>query len=161
MRSRRSLLTEEEERRRSRLRRLSLPVPPPNMSRSSSRNGLLAETLPEEESSSPISQHFSTDMNGLFGSDGRPSRRGRSELSTSSSQRSSQSGDTKFRNIHVYEDYSAPIWVPNNRTDRCMRCQETFAIWRRRHHCRLCGDVVCWACSTKVSESAEQRVRLN
>ena len=52
--------------------------------------------------------------------------------------------------LRVYEDYSAPIWVPDNRSDGCMRCGEAFAVWRRRHHCRLCGDVVCWACSSKV-----------
>ena len=56
----------------------------------------------------------------------------------------------RFGQLRVYEDYNAPVWVPDNRTNKCMRCGEVFAVWRRRHHCRLCGDVVCWACSTKV-----------
>lgn len=52
----------------------------------------------------------------------------------------------------VVENYSAPVWVPNTRADRCMGpCAEAFTLWRRRHHCRLCGGVVCWACSTRVS----------
>ena len=51
----------------------------------------------------------------------------------------------------VIEAYNAPVWVPNSKADKCMRCLEVFGIWRRRHHCRLCGGVVCWACSTKVS----------
>lgn len=55
--------------------------------------------------------------------------------------------------LKVYEDYSAPVWVPDSRANRCMRCNEAFAVWRRRHHCRLCGDVVCWACSTRVGVS--------
>ncbi|GAA5903941.1 hypothetical protein JCM5296_002462 [Sporobolomyces johnsonii] len=49
----------------------------------------------------------------------------------------------------VIEAYHAPVWVPDSKADRCMRCGELFGVWRRRHHCRLCGGVVCWACSTK------------
>jgi hypothetical protein len=56
--------------------------------------------------------------------------------------------------LKVYEDYSAPVWVPDSRANRCMRCNEAFAVWRRRHHCRLCGDVICWACSTRVCVSS-------
>jgi len=51
----------------------------------------------------------------------------------------------------VIEAYNAPVWVPNSKADKCNLCNEVFGIWRRRHHCRLCGGVVCWACSTKVS----------
>jgi hypothetical protein len=50
----------------------------------------------------------------------------------------------------VVENYSAPVWVPDSKADRCMRCITPFTLWRRRHHCRLCGDVVCWRCSSKV-----------
>lgn len=50
----------------------------------------------------------------------------------------------------MMEDYSAPIWVPDNAADRCANCKEAFnTAWRRKHHCRLCGDVVCWACSQR------------
>ncbi|GAA5959355.1 hypothetical protein JCM21900_000702 [Sporobolomyces salmonicolor] len=49
----------------------------------------------------------------------------------------------------VIEAYHAPVWVPDSKAERCMRCGEVFGVWRRRHHCRLCGGVVCWACSTK------------
>lgn len=61
------------------------------------------------------------------------------------------SAGTKRHGLPVYHDYSAPVWQPDSKTDRCMRCSERFQVWRRRHHCRLCGDVVCWRCSTKVS----------
>ncbi|GAA6060811.1 hypothetical protein JCM10212_000584 [Sporobolomyces blumeae] len=49
----------------------------------------------------------------------------------------------------VIEAYHAPVWVPDSKADKCMRCGDAFGVWRRRHHCRLCGGVVCWACSTK------------
>lgn len=51
--------------------------------------------------------------------------------------------------LRVLEDYNAPAWVPDSRADRCMACSETFGLWRRKHHCRLCGRVVCWSCSTR------------
>ncbi|GAA6006130.1 uncharacterized protein JCM10292_006559 [Rhodotorula paludigena] len=49
----------------------------------------------------------------------------------------------------VVDSYQAPVWVPDSKAVRCMRCCAPFGLWRRRHHCRLCGSVVCWACSTK------------
>lgn len=57
----------------------------------------------------------------------------------------------KYANLQIHTDYSAPVWQPNTQSAACQRCGEAFAVWRRRHHCRLCGDLVCWACSTKVS----------
>lgn len=55
----------------------------------------------------------------------------------------------------VMENYCAPVWVSDSKVDRCMSCSGDFGMWRRRHHCRLCGGVVCWACSTKVSSSIQ------
>jgi hypothetical protein len=52
----------------------------------------------------------------------------------------------------IVENYNAPVWVPDSRTDKCMRCTTPFTLWRRRHHCRLCGDVVCWRCSSNVRD---------
>lgn len=50
----------------------------------------------------------------------------------------------------VVHNYSAPVWVPDFKALSCMRCQQTFTILRRRHHCRLCGSVVCATCSENV-----------
>ena len=42
-----------------------------------------------------------------------------------------------------------PAWQPDSATSVCMRCQGSFKLLLvRRHHCRLCGDVVCGDCST-------------
>ncbi|OQR81009.1 hypothetical protein ACHHYP_16857 [Achlya hypogyna] len=40
-------------------------------------------------------------------------------------------------------------WVPLAERPRCVRCNTSFALFRRGHHCRLCGEVVCRACTTK------------
>lgn len=50
-------------------------------------------------------------------------------------------------------DHFVPaIWVPDGKTDVCMRCSRVFSWRRRRHHCRLCGRCVCAKCSDRVSQ---------
>uniref|UniRef100_A0A8D0CLT5 FYVE, RhoGEF and PH domain containing 2 n=1 Tax=Scleropages formosus TaxID=113540 RepID=A0A8D0CLT5_SCLFO len=42
----------------------------------------------------------------------------------------------------------APQWIRDSLVSMCMRCGDKFnALIRRRHHCRACGQVVCWRCS--------------
>lgn len=52
--------------------------------------------------------------------------------------------------VSVAWNYSAPVWVPDSKAARCMRCQNAFGLLLRKHHCRLCGHVVCWECSNNV-----------
>ncbi|KAF8515818.1 hypothetical protein BU17DRAFT_76769 [Hysterangium stoloniferum] len=42
------------------------------------------------------------------------------------------------------------VWIPDSKTDSCMRCKATFGWRRRRHHCRLCGRCICADCSGKT-----------
>ncbi|OQR95677.1 hypothetical protein THRCLA_22086 [Thraustotheca clavata] len=37
-------------------------------------------------------------------------------------------------------------WVPDNERSRCNLCTRNFGSFRRKHHCRMCGEVVCNAC---------------
>lgn len=60
----------------------------------------------------------------------------------------STTSETKLR---VLEHYAAPVWVPDSKTLVCMSCSEPFNWMRRKHHCRMCGNVVCHECSTRVS----------
>ncbi|OQV24351.1 FYVE, RhoGEF and PH domain-containing protein 6 [Hypsibius exemplaris] len=41
----------------------------------------------------------------------------------------------------------APIWIPDYRVDSCQLCRKQFSLFRRYHHCRLCGYAVCGSCS--------------
>lgn len=43
----------------------------------------------------------------------------------------------------------APIWIQDQETKVCMICRTVFTLINRRHHCRLCGYVVCKNCLTQ------------
>jgi acyl-CoA-binding protein len=44
-------------------------------------------------------------------------------------------------------------WVPDRHASSCMRCGAVaFTLTKRRHHCRLCGLVVCDGCSPQRVE---------
>ncbi|GAA5827855.1 hypothetical protein JCM11251_007704 [Rhodosporidiobolus azoricus] len=49
----------------------------------------------------------------------------------------------------VVEEYRAPVWTPDSKVSKCKACQAPFGMSRRRHHCRLCGGVFCYLCSSK------------
>lgn len=38
-------------------------------------------------------------------------------------------------------------WMPDQLCKHCYACDTPFTVFRRRHHCRLCGQVFCSACS--------------
>ncbi|KAF9148815.1 hypothetical protein BG015_009439 [Linnemannia schmuckeri] len=57
----------------------------------------------------------------------------------------------KTQPMRVIENYNAPVWVPDQSATRCMICTEEFGtIFRRKHHCRACGKVVCHSCSSRT-----------
>ncbi|VDN89194.1 unnamed protein product [Brugia pahangi] len=37
-------------------------------------------------------------------------------------------------------------WMPDSSGRECYECQERFTAFRRRHHCRLCGQIFCSKC---------------
>lgn len=49
-------------------------------------------------------------------------------------------------------------WVPDSETRVCMVCRKTaFSMMVRRHHCRSCGLIICYRCST-TSNGRHQRL---
>lgn len=53
------------------------------------------------------------------------------------------------------ERFVPAVWIPDGRTESCMRCRRSFGWRRRRHHCRLCGRCVCANCSGSVCQFRE------
>ncbi|ELU06337.1 hypothetical protein CAPTEDRAFT_224846 [Capitella teleta] len=41
----------------------------------------------------------------------------------------------------------APVWVHNSQVSMCMLCARAFTAFRKKHHCRACGRVLCGQCS--------------
>ena len=43
--------------------------------------------------------------------------------------------------------FTAPIWMPDSSASSCLVCATQFNAVLRKHHCRLCGFIICNACS--------------
>lgn len=54
-------------------------------------------------------------------------------------------------NSAVYLDSQ---WQDSKQVKNCVLCQQTFSVTRRKHHCRLCGNVFCQTCSDNKMELA-------
>ncbi|CAK4842818.1 unnamed protein product [Aphanomyces euteiches] len=60
--------------------------------------------------------------------------------------------------VRVEELKPRSKWVPNMARSTCSMCNERFSLFRHKHHCRTCGEVVCMDCyttKTAVSPTAE------
>lgn len=49
-------------------------------------------------------------------------------------------------------------WVNDGDRRNCSLCIQTFSMLKRRHHCRVCGEVVCSACTVFKQVNGEQDV---
>ena len=65
-------------------------------------------------------------------------------------------GDRKDNHLN---DHQLPIandrnmWIPDEKAQTCYNCRKEFsAIFLRKHHCRICGNVFCKECSSKNVE---------
>merc|ERR1740130_1386613 len=43
-------------------------------------------------------------------------------------------------------------WVQDESVDRCSRCQDSFGMFNRKHHCRNCGKIFCHGCSSQRTQ---------
>ncbi|KAI6239386.1 1-phosphatidylinositol-3-phosphate 5-kinase [Aphelenchoides fujianensis] len=46
-------------------------------------------------------------------------------------------------------------WMPDSAGKECYECHEKFTTFRRRHHCRFCGQIFCGKCCNKHVSGAE------
>lgn len=66
--------------------------------------------------------------------------------------------DIKILNTSVFMNekavsYNIPVtkmykWTDDSMTLQCFRCNVTFNFYTRKHHCRCCGRIFCYACSS-------------
>ena len=46
------------------------------------------------------------------------------------------------------KDMKRQSWLNDNITIKCLHCNKDFTIFRRKHHCRNCGGIFCYECSS-------------
>ncbi|EGZ20354.1 hypothetical protein PHYSODRAFT_298516 [Phytophthora sojae] len=78
-----------------------------------------------------------------LGRSGLQSKLGLSAISDARKS-SFNTGDVKM----VLRRYFAPIFVRDDDSPACRQCGMRFGTFRRRHHCRLCGNVYCADCTS-------------
>ena len=50
------------------------------------------------------------------------------------------------------------VWMmPDTMCKVCYNCENPFTIYRRRHHCRMCGQIFCDSCSSFYVDSTCSR----
>uniref|UniRef100_M4BY73 FYVE-type domain-containing protein n=1 Tax=Hyaloperonospora arabidopsidis (strain Emoy2) TaxID=559515 RepID=M4BY73_HYAAE len=49
-------------------------------------------------------------------------------------------------------------WVNDAKRTNCSLCVQSFGMLKRRHHCRICGEVVCSACTVFKMVKGDQEV---
>ncbi|CAH1155707.1 unnamed protein product [Phaedon cochleariae] len=53
----------------------------------------------------------------------------------------------KSSNLQDYGDTELKqYWMPDSVSKECYECSEKFTTFRRRHHCRVCGQIFCSQC---------------
>ncbi|XP_066965143.1 1-phosphatidylinositol 3-phosphate 5-kinase isoform X1 [Macrobrachium rosenbergii] len=66
---------------------------------------------------------------------------------------------TRIRNIidnrgstpQQYKDSDfKQYWLPDSTSVQCYECEEKFTTFRRRHHCRVCGQIFCSRCCNSM-----------
>lgn len=73
-----------------------------------------------------------------------PSSTAESELNTPGLRRR-----TRDCLVNYQESEFRRYWMPDATGKECYECYEKFNAFRRRHHCRLCGQIFCGKCSNR------------
>ncbi|GAA5894437.1 hypothetical protein JCM8208_006239 [Rhodotorula glutinis] len=48
------------------------------------------------------------------------------------------------------EGLSKTYWIKDESARECFQCQSTFTTFRRKHHCRICGQIFCINCASHI-----------
>eukprot|EP00605_Chrysophyceae_sp_TOSAG23-4_P001064 GSChrysophyteH1.ASY1.ANO1.1169.1 assembled CDS len=63
--------------------------------------------------------------------------------------------DTEGNIIYkVGADKGSSLWMPDKICKSCYNCEVAFTMYRRRHHCRMCGQIFCEKCSSNYIEGS-------
>ncbi|KAH9982757.1 hypothetical protein BGW80DRAFT_1264842 [Lactifluus volemus] len=48
------------------------------------------------------------------------------------------------------EGLSRDYWMDDKTCRECYDCKSVFTAWRRKHHCRICGQIFCSRCASNI-----------
>ncbi|KAF5352664.1 hypothetical protein D9756_005838 [Leucocoprinus leucothites] len=48
------------------------------------------------------------------------------------------------------EGLSKDYWMDDENCKECYDCKGVFTAWRRKHHCRICGQIFCSRCASNI-----------
>uniref|UniRef100_A0A0W0FRZ1 1-phosphatidylinositol-3-phosphate 5-kinase n=1 Tax=Moniliophthora roreri TaxID=221103 RepID=A0A0W0FRZ1_MONRR len=48
------------------------------------------------------------------------------------------------------EGLSRDYWMDDENCQECYDCKSVFTTWRRKHHCRICGQIFCSRCASNI-----------
>ncbi|KAI0274930.1 hypothetical protein BC834DRAFT_921142 [Gloeopeniophorella convolvens] len=48
------------------------------------------------------------------------------------------------------EGLSKDYWMDDKTCKECYDCKSVFTTWRRKHHCRICGQIFCSRCASNI-----------
>ncbi|KAK0465502.1 uncharacterized protein EV420DRAFT_1744569, partial [Desarmillaria tabescens] len=96
------------------------------------------------------SLYDSTD-GGTFGTTipGFPIQDDARSVKTSASLHRSGSVSKVIRRIRG-EGLSRDYWMDDENCKECYDCKSIFTTWRRKHHCRICGQIFCSRCASNI-----------
>ncbi|GAW06574.1 1-phosphatidylinositol-3-phosphate 5-kinase [Lentinula edodes] len=88
---------------------------------------------------------------GLFGTSipGFPIPDDARSIKTTGSLHRSGSVSKVIRRIRG-EGLSRDYWMDDENAKECYDCKSIFTTWRRKHHCRICGQIFCSRCASNV-----------
>lgn len=52
------------------------------------------------------------------------------------------------------EGLSRDYWMDDESCKECYDCKSVFTTWRRKHHCRICGQIFCARCASNIIKGA-------
>ncbi|KAK7465276.1 Mitochondrial distribution and morphology protein 12 [Stygiomarasmius scandens] len=92
---------------------------------------------------------------GMFGNTipGFPIQDDARSIKTAGSLHRSGSVSKVIRRIRG-EGLSKDYWMDDENAKECYDCKSLFTTWRRKHHCRICGQIFCARCASNVIKGA-------
>ncbi|KAH7886184.1 hypothetical protein F5I97DRAFT_2026417 [Phlebopus sp. FC_14] len=94
---------------------------------------------------------YETPDGGVFGTaiPGFPIQDDARSIRTSASLNRSASVSKVIRRIRG-EGLSRDYWMDDENAKECYDCKSVFTTWRRKHHCRICGQIFCSRCASNI-----------